>query len=119
MGGITCAGVKTRISMHDYVLPYTWACWVAILSTCILISVLFVIVSEYQGIKDLVSFLLFSLLFEVSYDIDGRKFKLRAFRLALSLFTLLGVVLTNAYKGIVITSLVMPFDESGLDSLDG
>jgi len=117
MSGITCAGVKTRISLHDYVLPYTWACWVAILSTCVIISVLFVIVPEYRGIKDLVPFLLFSLLLEVSYDIDGPKFKLRAFRLALSLFILLGVVLTNAYKGIVTTSLVMPFDESGLDSL--
>jgi len=114
----TCAGLSTRISFTDYVRPYDTAAWLGIVGTCVLSSFLFCIVPRYRQLKHRVPFLLASILFEMSYDVTGSKYKLRTFRWIFGPLILMGVVLSNGYKGVVITSVVKPFEVYGVESLE-
>jgi len=99
-------------------MPFTTLSWMAILLSCLIISVLFSVVPNYRKVNGIIPLLLISILLEESFDINGRQFKLRSYRLVVGFFILLAVVLSNGYKGVVITSLVKPFEAVGVESLE-
>jgi len=113
--GVTCSGMSPISSLGHLVSPYEKYCWIWLSLLILSISALFFIPTKYRELAIQFPSILIIILLENSYTIKD-KFQLPPVRLVIGLFLLMGIILSNGYKGVVTTSTVQPLKRQGLDS---
>jgi len=115
---ITCSGLTRDVGFSDYVQPFQYNLW----ATCIGFFGISVTVTTYllrgQGRLESIWLIVISYLLEHSLVISSQVEANAKFRYVFISFLLATIVLSNGYKGVVVTSLVRPYGMTGIDSLD-
>ena len=108
---VTCAGVRNKLNFELYLSPYDKYAWICILTTfTFLIPILLVLLLVFGKSASLsriynsfgTMFVLIEIGVEDSATQTGKQ------RIVLGSALLLGLVLTNAYKGIFVSDLIAP-----------
>src|SRR5690606_29963453 len=108
---VTCAGVRNKLNFELYLSPYDVYSWICILATFLFLIPIFLILLLAFGKSASLSriynsfgtmFVLIEIGVEDSETQSGKQ------RLVLGSALLLGLVLTNAYKGIFVSDLIAP-----------
>jgi len=114
---ITCSGLAQVSNFSHLVRPYDGASWTCLLVLISLICSLPMILFKFRETAIIYPEALLSILLEHSYHIQARV-TWGAFVIAIGPFVLMGIVLSNGYKGIITTSSIKPFMRAGLNSLE-
>jgi len=112
---VSASGLKYFVTFVDYFLPFQMSVWVGLIFITIVIALLLRILFNSRN----VFLLLFSFLLEQSNNISNKLANCCPFQYMLIPLLFMFLVLSNAYKGIVITSLVKPFEAIGLNLEEG
>jgi len=118
MSAATCSGLTSHFSAHDYVAPFQSSLW---LTTFIFFGIFGTALwwaFRTWKVADSPWVLIISFLLEHSLSVSTKLELNPHFRYIFGSFLLMGVVITNGYKGVVTTSLIKPFALYGLDSID-
>jgi len=115
---ITCNRPEGVVDFEVYLKPFRLEVWIALgltlcLSTGFLISLL-----RLQGQREEVLLVLCSALVEHGYHIRAAVLKLRSFNVFMNLFLFMTIILTNGYKGIVITDITAPLGFEHVSTFD-
>ena len=111
---MACNERSTYISFSAYSSPFDFHNWVSIGATVCISSLFLAIVFFLKKIEENGIILLYSFLLEHGYHLSRKLQEVRAFNIFLTIFLLTGIVLTNGYKGVVITDLTAPAPETRL-----
>jgi len=112
---LSASGLKYYVTFVDYVLPFQRSVWIGLIFISIVIALILRILFNSRN----VFLLLFSFLLEQSDNISKKLANCCQFPYMLIPLLFMFLVLSNAYKGIVITSLVKPFEALGLNLAEG
>ena len=107
----TCSGLKSYVTLLDYFQPFQIELWISLTIQIVMTSILFGIIFYFKGIRDVVWFYQCSFLTEHSFYITSTLEKLRIFNFFSLPFLLMCVILSNAYKGLLINLLGLPLAE--------
>ena len=113
---MTCHLKEKSLSFQAYITPYQIEAWLTITATFCFSTIFLTILFQFKNIQENGFLLIYSFLLEHGYHLSKRLTQLKAFNVFLGTFLLMGIVLTNGYKGIVITDLTSPIQESRLRS---
>jgi len=113
---ITCSGLSPVASLTHLLAPYDSFSWISILILILVISALSIKFFKYRKVSANLSEALFATILEQSCEIF-EKVKSSPFKLLIGTFILMGIILSNGYKGIVTTSVVKRFERIGIGSI--
>jgi len=109
---LTCSGLVSISSFAHYVKPYDTKIWGLLLLSMFGMSAMLVLSPQYRTLAYKIPEALLGILLEqfvkVKSNINGP-----ALGSVIGTFSMVAIVVTNAYKGIVITSVVKPFERLG------
>jgi len=88
-----------------YLKPFGYLVWLFLLVILALCAIFLVYILNYIGFTGSGLILLFSILLEHACHIRKELLQVRTFNIFLTVFAFMGIVLTNGYKGIVITDI--------------
>jgi len=112
---LTCAGLVPGASWGHLADAYDQISWGGLLLVMLGMCGVFWIFSHHRRIGDNPLEAVISILLEQSYSFKTRPRPPLAFLMLI--FLLMGIILSNGYKGVVTTSVVKPFDRKGVTSL--
>ena len=111
---LNCQLKEKSLSFRAYLMPYQSEAWITITVSIWLSTVFLTILFRFKNIPENGFLLIYSFLLEHGYHLSRRLTQMQAFNMFLTTFLLMGIVITNGYKGIVITDLTAPIQESRL-----
>jgi len=114
---ITSCGYSKSSSFGYLVTPYDLYSWICLCLLILLISVLFFIPVKYREIAIRCPSLLVYVLLENPCTVK-EKFQTLPVSVIFAVFLLMGIILSNGYKGVVTTSVVKPFNKDRVESLE-
>jgi len=114
---VTCSGLRPIINLSFYVDPYDTASWACLLTSILCVGSVLLAFPHIRKRAIRIPEILYYILVEQPYKLDPNLNGTGILIVFGSLSTM-AVVLTNGYKGIITTSVVKPFERSGLKSLE-
>ena len=108
---LSCTERLSYISYSVYASPFDMYNWICIGASVCVGSSFLTLMFFLKGIDENGILLLYSFLLEHGYHLGRRLQQTRAFNIFISIFLLMAIVLTNGYKGVVITDLTAPASE--------
>jgi len=116
---LTCYGRRRdTTNFEDYVAPFQTSLWLSLIPFLFLIVIALKLILAPLAYGDSIWLIIISFLLEHSLPISSSLERKSQFRLIFLLFLIMGIILSNGYKGIVTTSVIMPFNVRGIESLD-
>jgi len=105
---VTCDRPEDFVDFEAFLKPFDLRAWL-LLGLIVIVSTGFLmIILKLEGQSENVLLLLCSFLVEHGYHIRSSVLKLSSFNVFLTVFLFMTIVLTNGYKGIVITDITAP-----------
>jgi len=112
---VSASGLNHLVTFVDYFLPFQRSVWIGLIFISIVIALILRVLFNSRN----VFLLLISFLLEQSDNISKKLANCCPFQYILIPLLFMFLVLSNAYKGIVITSLVKPLEAFGLNLEEG
>jgi len=113
---MTCQPRQVSIDFQVYLKPFGTGVWLCLVLIIYLSKVFLWLLFRFNGGNDGGLILLYSYLLEHAYRLSFKLQHLKTFNIFLSMFLMASIVLSNAYKGIVITDITAPLQESHIST---
>jgi len=97
-----------NFSFGAYLKPFQWNLWIGVVLVSLLLSGIGLVLGKIYEIQDSPIILMLQILLEQSLSFSRKLSDSKAFSCVVTPISFVGIILVNAYKGLVITNMIMP-----------